>query len=73
MMIFTPPVLLFPLSFFDKTRDIWLSSLVSAIERAGVVWIKALQYMSHRRDIIGAEMAEKFTHLRQNAPAHTFE
>lgn len=45
---------------------------VRAIERAGVVWIKAFQYLSHRRDIIGAKMAEKFMHLRTKSPAHPF-
>lgn len=29
--------------------------------------------MSHRRDMIGPEMAEKFVHLRENAPQHSFE
>lgn len=45
---------------------------VKSVERAGVVWIKAFQYMSHRRDMIGPEMAEKFVHLRENAPQHSF-
>ena len=46
---------------------------VKSVELAGVVWIKAFQYMSHRRDIIGPKMAEKFVHLRENAPQHSFE
>ena len=29
--------------------------------------------MSHRRDIIGEDMAAKFVHLRENAPEHPFE
>jgi len=29
--------------------------------------------LSHRRDVIGPEMAESFTHLRENAPQHSFE
>jgi predicted unusual protein kinase regulating ubiquinone biosynthesis (AarF/ABC1/UbiB family) len=46
---------------------------VWSIEKAGVVWIKVFQYLSHRRDIIGADMAESFIHLRENAPQHSFE
>jgi len=63
-MIFIPPMLGFPLLLFKKTEGFWFDLFVSAVERAGVVWIKAFQYLSHRRDIIGPEMAEKFIHLR---------
>ncbi len=54
-------------------RDLWLRMFVSAVEMSGVVWIKAFQYMSHRRDMIGPDIAEKFVHLRENAPQHSFE
>jgi len=37
-----------------------------------VVWIKVFQYLSHRRDIIGPEMADSFTYLREQAPTHSF-
>jgi predicted unusual protein kinase regulating ubiquinone biosynthesis (AarF/ABC1/UbiB family) len=50
-------MLSFPLLLFNKTQDLWYDLFVSAVERAGVVWIKAFQYLSHRRDIIGPEMA----------------
>lgn len=53
MFIFAPVVILSPLFLFSATEDIWLNVLVNAIERAGVVWIKTFQYLSHRRDIIG--------------------
>ena len=66
-----PVIVLFPLKGWIE--NYWLDCFVKAVERAGVVWIKAFQYMSHRRDIIGIEMAEKFVHLRENAPLHTFE
>lgn len=46
---------------------------MKAIERSGVVFIKAFQYLSHRRDIIGPELATKFEYLRENAPTHSFE
>lgn len=65
--------LLYPLTFVSGGKDIWLDLFVKSIEYAGVVWIKAFQYMSHRRDIIGSDMAEKFMHLRENAPQHSFE
>jgi predicted unusual protein kinase regulating ubiquinone biosynthesis (AarF/ABC1/UbiB family) len=73
LVIFTPPILLFPLLFFKRTEDYWRELFVKAVERAGVVFIKAFQYLSHRRDIIGPEMAHKFEHLRENAPTHSFE
>lgn len=57
---------------FKKTEEYWYDIFVSAVERAGVVWIKAFQYLSHRRDVIGPMMAEKFIHLRENAPQHSF-
>lgn len=52
-ILFTPTVCLFPLKFFPLTEDLWMDILVWTIEHAGVVWIKAFQYMSHRRDILG--------------------
>jgi hypothetical protein len=71
-IIFTPVALLFPLRLFKATDDIWCWVFVNAIERAGVVWIKAFQYLSHRRDIIGDRLAAHLVHLREHAPAHTF-
>lgn len=62
----------FPLVLFKKTENLWYDLFVTSVERAGVVWIKAFQYLSHRRDIIGPEMAEKFVHLRENAPTHSY-
>lgn len=62
--IFTPSILTFPLRFFKYTEKLWLKIFVNSVQRAGVVWIKAFQYLSHRRDVIGPEMAEAFTHLR---------
>lgn len=73
VLIFLPSILTFPLRFFKATEKLWLSIFVSSVERAGVVWIKAFQYLSHRRDVLGPEMAESFTHLRENAPQHSFE
>lgn len=34
------------------------------------MWIKAFQYLSHRADIIGEDMAEKFVVLRESSPVH---
>jgi hypothetical protein len=45
--------MLFPLLLFKKTTPFWMDCFVKAVERAGVVWIKAFQYLSHRRDVIG--------------------
>jgi predicted unusual protein kinase regulating ubiquinone biosynthesis (AarF/ABC1/UbiB family) len=53
LLIFSPPILLFPLLFFKRTEDYWRSLFVTSVERAGVVFIKTFQYLSHRRDIIG--------------------
>jgi predicted unusual protein kinase regulating ubiquinone biosynthesis (AarF/ABC1/UbiB family) len=73
MLIFLPPILALPLRLFKRTEQAWLGLFVGAVERAGVVWIKAFQYLSHRRDVIGPAMAEAFTHLREHAPQHSFE
>ena len=72
MFIFLPPILALPLRLFKRTENVWLDMFVWSVERAGVVWIKAFQYLSHRRDVIGPEMAESFNHLRENAPQHSF-
>ena len=68
ILIFSPVILLFPFRKFKFMRDFWLGLFVRAVERAGVVWLKAFQYMSHRRDLIGFDMADKFVHLREHAP-----
>jgi predicted unusual protein kinase regulating ubiquinone biosynthesis (AarF/ABC1/UbiB family) len=49
---------------FESTKKFWMDCFVKSVERAGVVFIKAFQYLSHRRDIIGADLATKFEHLR---------
>lgn len=72
IFIFLPPIIALPLRLFKRTEKAWLSLFVGSVERAGVVWIKAFQYLSHRRDVIGPEMADAFTHLRENAPQHSF-
>ena len=53
LIIFAPTIVLSPLMLFEKTQDYWLNLFVKAVERSGVVFIKAFQYLSHRRDIIG--------------------
>jgi predicted unusual protein kinase regulating ubiquinone biosynthesis (AarF/ABC1/UbiB family) len=60
MIIFAPTILLSPLLLFKSTEGYWMDLFVKAIERSGVVFIKAFQYLSHRRDIIGPELASKF-------------
>lgn len=62
--IFLPPLLTLPLRLFRRSEKLWLDLFVWSVEKAGVVWIKAFQYLSHRRDVIGPEMAESFEHLR---------
>jgi hypothetical protein len=57
LCIFLPPLLFFPLKLSRHTERLWLKLFVWSVERAGVVWIKAFQYLSHRRDVIGPEMA----------------
>lgn len=57
LYIFLPSIMMLPLRCFKSTEHLWISAFVSAVEKAGVVWIKVFQYMSHRRDIIGPELA----------------
>jgi hypothetical protein len=63
-IIFTPTILFIPLYLFHNTRDLWLNIFLNAIRRAGIVWIKSFQYLSHRRDVIGEDLANKFEVLR---------
>lgn len=63
-MIFVPVALLLPLRLFEMTDRLWCWLFMNAIERAGVVWIKAFQYLSHRRDIIGDRLAGHLVQLR---------
>ena len=57
LYIFLPSLAMLPLRCFSSTEHIWVAAFVKAIEKAGVVWIKVFQYLSHRRDIIGPELA----------------
>ena len=73
LVIFAPTIVLSPLMLFERTQDLWLDIFVKAVERSGVVFIKAFQYLSHRRDIIGPELSSQFEYLREKAPTHSFE
>jgi predicted unusual protein kinase regulating ubiquinone biosynthesis (AarF/ABC1/UbiB family) len=73
VIIFIPPIVLSPLLLIKWTRSLWMDIFVKSIEKSGVVFIKAFQYLSHRRDIIGSELAAKFEYLRENAPTHSLE
>jgi len=53
VFIFLPSIIGLPLALFNSTEDYWLSIFLWSIQNAGVVWIKAFQYLSHRRDVIG--------------------
>lgn len=52
-VIFLPSIIMFPLMFVKLTENIFYDVFVWSVEKAGVVWIKCFQYLSHRRDIIG--------------------
>lgn len=71
-VIFAPSVICLPLYLFSSTRDWWIGIFLRAIQKAGVVWIKTFQYLSHRRDIIGEKIAVKFEVLREHAPTHEY-
>jgi hypothetical protein len=70
--IFFPSLLLLPLAFIPSLRAWWVRVFLWSVEKAGVVWIKMFQYLSHRRDVIGEELAAGFARLRQNAPVHPY-
>ncbi len=63
-LIFLPSILLLPLCLFQSTKQYWLDAFLWGVKKAGFVWIKVFQYLSHRRDIIGKDMADKFIVLR---------
>ena len=72
MVIFGPSMLLSPLMFFKSTEHLWMDLFVKSVEKAGVVFIKTFQYLSHRRDIIGPELSAKFGYLREQVPTHSY-
>jgi predicted unusual protein kinase regulating ubiquinone biosynthesis (AarF/ABC1/UbiB family) len=49
-----------------------MKTFVWSISKAGVVWIKVFQHMSHRGDIIGDDLAESFEVLRSFSPQHSY-
>ena len=71
--IFLPSSLTLPLCLFSSLRKIWMKIFAWSIENAGVVWIKLFQYLSHRGDVIGDELADMFVYLREFCPEHSFE
>jgi len=71
--IFLPSLICLPLYLFQSTKHYWIDIFLSAVKRAGIVWIKAFQYLSHRGDIIGEDLAKRFSVLRDHAPTHTLE
>jgi aarF domain-containing kinase len=75
IIIFTPVGIFYPISklFGEWGEEKWLSLLIFCIECAGSVFIKIAQYASHRRDLIGDNMAERFIKLREQAPRHSFQ
>jgi aarF domain-containing kinase len=73
LLIFSPVIVTLPLRMFDSTKDWWIDLFVESVARAGVVWIKAFQYLSHRRDMIGEDVAKKFVKLREDAPQHSYK
>lgn len=56
-LIFLPSILLLPLALFSSTKHIWMNCFVWSVSKAGVVWIKVFQHMSHRGDVIGDDLA----------------
>jgi len=50
-----------------------MNCFVWSISKAGVVWIKVFQHMSHRGDVIGDDLAESFEILRSFSPEHSYD
>ncbi|CAD7947341.1 unnamed protein product [Amoebophrya sp. A120] len=59
-----------PLS--TKAEEVWLDVLTNCIQQSGAILIKVAQYISHRRDLVGDTIADKFYYLRENVPAHSY-
>ena len=53
LLLFTPSLLTLPFVFIPPLQKVWIKIFVWSVEKAGVVWIKLFQYLSHRRDVIG--------------------
>ena len=53
ILIFSPSLLTLPFALIPPLQKLWIKVFVWSVERAGVVWIKLFQYLSHRGDVIG--------------------
>lgn len=62
--IFLPSAVSLPMCLIPPLRSTWMRVFAWSIEQAGVVWIKLFQYLSHRGDVIGDELADMFVYLR---------
>jgi hypothetical protein len=52
-VVFLPAVLLSWMLLVPFLRRLWVRLLLAAVQRAGPLFIKLGQYLSHRRDLVG--------------------
>eukprot|EP00392_Amoebophrya_sp_AT5.2_P005507 g5516.t1 len=56
----------------EKAIDAWLATFAGCVQRSGAILIKVAQYVSHRRDLVGDKVADRFYYLREACPAHSW-
>nr|AGU67982.1 ubiquinone biosynthesis protein [Angomonas deanei] len=74
MLIFTPLVLLyFFMRWTEKSYDRWLHMLLSAVQRAGPVFVKIGQWSCTREDLFPREVRVIFRRLFNEVDVHPYQ
>ena len=53
-------------------EELWWRWCVRLMERSGALFIKLAQWSSSRPDIFGARVCQRFAHLQDSTPAHSW-
>jgi aarF domain-containing kinase len=71
--VFTPPALLLPLLWFDRTERWWWRVALHSLASAGPCFLKFGQWAATRPDLFDPRTCERLSELHDNCPEHTFE
>ena len=69
-LVFGPLLILYPLSRWSFTEDIWWALFVRAVESSGALLIKLAQWASSRPDTLGEQVCSRLKHLQDNTRPH---
>jgi len=73
LLVFGPLLLLYPLSRWRWSEELWWRWCVSSFERSGALLIKLAQWASSRPDMFGERVCRRFKHLQDRTPLHPWE